>query len=312
MFTSATRTYPLAFIAAAVACTSAQAQLFRAYVSASGSDANPCTLQAPCRLLPAALNAVVDDGEIWMLDSANYNTASVDITKSVSILAVPGAVGSLVAVNDAPAVSIAVAGRKVALRNVVIGQLAGAPQNGTYGVKMTGASKLTIESSLLANLPYGGVQVIGTGTLKMINTTVRDSAAGTAVYLLNGATADISGSHMLQNFGGVRLLANSGTTTTANISDSYIGEAYYGAFSEAANGGTARILMTRSSITDSYFALYCTGGGNSTISFGSSLIANNEYPYWKDDSCTAIYTAGNNQINAYAHTYGALTPLTLR
>jgi hypothetical protein len=130
--------------------------------------------------------------------------------------------------------------------------------------------------------------------------------------LLNGATAEISGSHMLQNFGGVSLLANSGTTTTASISDSYIGEAYYGAFSEAANGGTARILMTRSSITDSYFALYCTGGGNSTVSFGSSLIANNEYAWWKDESCSAIYTAGNNQLNVNVRTYGVLTPLALR
>jgi hypothetical protein len=47
--------------------------------------------------MPAALAAVADGGQIWMLDSANYNTSPVVIAKSVSILAVPGAVGSLVA-----------------------------------------------------------------------------------------------------------------------------------------------------------------------------------------------------------------------
>src|SRR6185503_13920086 len=81
----------LLFLALGLAA-SAHAQLFRAYLSGSGSDTNPCTLVAPCRLLPAALNAVASGGEIWMLDSANYNSSTVNITKSVSILAIPGVV----------------------------------------------------------------------------------------------------------------------------------------------------------------------------------------------------------------------------
>ena len=80
----------------------AHALLFRAYVASDGNDANPCTLAAPCRLLPAALTAVASGGEIWMLESANYNTATVNINKSVSILAVPGAVGSIVATARGP------------------------------------------------------------------------------------------------------------------------------------------------------------------------------------------------------------------
>ena len=87
----------LALVIALLLCATAHAQLFRAYLAPTGSDANPCTLQQPCRLLPAALTAVADGGEIWMLDSANYNSSSVNITKSVTILAVPGALGSVVA-----------------------------------------------------------------------------------------------------------------------------------------------------------------------------------------------------------------------
>src|SRR5258706_4304709 len=75
----------------------ASAGLFRTYLSVNGSDANACTLPSPCRLLPAALAAVNDGGEIWMLDSANFNTTTVSITKSVTILAVPGALGGVVA-----------------------------------------------------------------------------------------------------------------------------------------------------------------------------------------------------------------------
>src|SRR5262245_32044830 len=84
----------------ALASTAASAQLFRAYLASDGSDANPCTLPLPCRLLPAAHTAVANGGEIWMLDSANYNAGQIVITKSVSIQAIPGVMGSLVGANN--------------------------------------------------------------------------------------------------------------------------------------------------------------------------------------------------------------------
>ena len=55
----------------ATATFPAHAQIFRAYLTLDGNDANPCRLQLPCRLFPAALTAVQSGGEIWMLDSAN-------------------------------------------------------------------------------------------------------------------------------------------------------------------------------------------------------------------------------------------------
>ena len=62
----------LALIAAfCLAGATAHAQSFRTYLASYGSDTNPCSVTAPCRLLPAALNAVADGGDIWMLDSAN-------------------------------------------------------------------------------------------------------------------------------------------------------------------------------------------------------------------------------------------------
>jgi hypothetical protein len=156
----------------------AQAQAFRAYLAPTGSDANPCSLAAPCRLLPAALAAVVSGGEIWMLGSANYNTATVTIGKSVSVLAVPGAVGSVVATGG-PAISIAAAGLKVALRNLVIVPL---PASGaTLGIYMTGASELTIEDSLIANLPGIGMHVLGIRTARVSASRGRRSWGTTEV-----------------------------------------------------------------------------------------------------------------------------------
>lgn len=111
----------VAIVALLGASGAAHAQgLFRAYLSSTGSDANACTVAAPCRLLPAALTAVANGGEIWILNSANYNTAPVAITKSVSILAIPGVVGSLIATGASSALDIDTPGVRVALRNLVI------------------------------------------------------------------------------------------------------------------------------------------------------------------------------------------------
>jgi hypothetical protein len=161
-----------AFAATLLLSATAQAQLFRAYLASDGSDANACILSAPCRLLPAALAAVADGGEIWMLDSANYNAATVTVGKSVSILAVPGAVGSVVAIGG-PAISITASGLKVALRNLVVVPFPGG--GGTNGIDMTGASTLTIEHSVIANLPSNAVRVVGAGKLKIANTIIRNN-----------------------------------------------------------------------------------------------------------------------------------------
>ena len=73
---------------------SSHAQLFRAYLATYGADTNACTVVAPCRLLPAALAAVANNGEIWMVDSGNFNSGTVNVTKNVKIQAVPGRWGA--------------------------------------------------------------------------------------------------------------------------------------------------------------------------------------------------------------------------
>src|SRR4051812_29537629 len=95
----------LCLLAAAVPSQAA----FRAYVSINGTDNPNCSLGAPCRLMAAAMTAVADGGEIWLLDSGNFNLVTVDVTKSVSIDAVPGAIGSILALNG-PAFRLATAG----------------------------------------------------------------------------------------------------------------------------------------------------------------------------------------------------------
>ena len=50
----------------------AQAQSPRTFVSAAGSDGNPCSFTAPCRHFQAAVNATSLGGEVDALDPAGY------------------------------------------------------------------------------------------------------------------------------------------------------------------------------------------------------------------------------------------------
>ena len=290
----------------------AHAGVFRAYISSTGNDANACTLQAPCRLLSAALAAVNDGGEIWMLDSANYNTATVNIAKSVSILAVPGAVGSVLAING-PAISITTDNIAVALRNLVIVPLPGG--GGTNGVEMVAASKLTIEGSLIANHGSLGVFASGTGKLEIANTIIRNNTLH-AVEIENGMTADIASTKMLYNgWYGVRVFTTSAVNTKATVSDSVIAGNFNASGGVSCNlgygaSGTASIFVTRSTIHNAYAALVADigfGTGSTLITVSDSMIANNNNAWYQSGGGSVIRSMGNNHI---ADNFGSVGTLT--
>ena len=175
----------LTALVAFVACPTAQAQLFRAYVSSTGLDTNPCSLQQPCRLLPAALTAVADGGEIWMLDSANYNASQVNVTKSVTILALPGAMGSLVATSGGSAILINTAGVKVNLRNLVIVHLTSSAQ----GISFGSGSQLAVSDCEITNVQGSGIFANAAGGVVVVkNTVIRGPGSSNGLRLAVPAT----------------------------------------------------------------------------------------------------------------------------
>ena len=315
MSTRTTLRCTVAFLAALLLSGYAHAQLFRAYLASDGNDANPCTLAQPCRLLPAALAAVAHGGEIWMLDSANYNTATVTIGKSVSILAIPGTVGSVVATGG-PAISITAASLEVALRNLVLVPLPGA--GGTEGVSMTGASSLTIEQSVIANLPSHGVLVDGTGAVKIADTIIRNNG-GVAVGLLGGASATIATTQMLGNAaGGLIAYGTSAATMAASVADSVVsgGPQGYGLRAHSAiAGAVTRIFVTRSTIEGASLGLFCSteGLGIAYVTVSYTTVTDNGRGWYIDGALAAIRSLGNNHIadNTNA-SVGSLTAAALQ
>jgi len=304
---------PRLFLALALlAAATAHAQLFRAYLTSDGNDANPCTLPQPCRLLPAALSAVADKGEIWMLDSANYNTGTVTIGKSVAILAIPGAVGSIVALNGGPAISITAADLVIALRNVVIGPVAGATP-GTHGIHMTGASSLSVENSLIANLPVDGIKATGAGTVTVSGSTLRN-IENRAINLTDGPSVTIAASRFIDNFVSVSAFGSTTGTTAAAINDSTITGSAYCAVHANTSAATAiaRIAVLRSTVERSTYALCVTTNGppgTTELSLGSSLVFNNDQSWYVLGGGTVLLSLGNNQVTGNNSATGTLTLL---
>jgi hypothetical protein len=105
----------------------------------------------------------------------------------VTILAVPTALGSVVA-SGGSAISIATAGVKVALRNLVIVPLGA---GGIHGVFMSAGTSLTVENCVIANLPQAGILVDALAILRVVDTTIRDNGSY-GIAMLNGARGTVT------------------------------------------------------------------------------------------------------------------------
>jgi hypothetical protein len=179
---------------------------------------------------------------------------------------------------------------------------------------MTGSSNLTIEASLIANLPEKAVWVVGGGVLNVADSTLRNNAGG-GIVLWGGARAVVASSRLLGNFHGVTLSGESaGTTTSASISDCVISGAYVGVVSDTLVAATVRASVARSTIERSAYALSAMTGGTgiAEIEIGGNQIAGNDYAWFVNGTGAAIRTAQNNQIGVAQLVTGTLSPQPLQ
>jgi hypothetical protein len=319
----------------AIAAAPAQAQIFRAYLTLDGSDSNPCTLASPCRLLPAALAAVADGGEIWMLDSANYNTGPVTVSKSVTLLAVPGALGSVVALGG-DALVISTTG-VVTLRNLNILPFPGNVNQ--KGVNKNGAGSLTIQDCNIFGFSNGvGVYLVGAVNATVTRTVFRDNALGLAGtdgpivgisdslfanhagYAAYGAanaassTVRLSVSRSVMRNSGIGVAVDSQGTGTAahlDLSDSRI-EGSGSAGSDgvqvfATAGATALGSVTGSVISGTEFAVKSVGAATTKVFVSGSTITDNTNGLIQLDPAI-LESAGNNNVrNNTSNTVGTVT-----
>jgi hypothetical protein len=235
------------------AASRADAGLFRAYISLNGNDGNPCTLQQPCRLLPAALAAINDGGEIWMLDSANYNTSPVGITKSVTILAIPGALGSVVA-SGGDAIDIAAANVRVTLRNLVVLNFSA----GAHGINFSNGGRLAVEECEIYGIPQDAIHVTATDSGLVVKNTAIHNVGGAGVFIAGsvsaGVTAALEHVSLFSDNTGVAVASSASVT----LNDSLINNTNTGVSASEAGGGGTRMTINNTVIRASTTAITLT------------------------------------------------------
>src|SRR5271169_2444507 len=127
----------------------AQALAARTFLSATGSDSNNCAnVVTPCRHLATAYAATAANGEIYVLDPANYG--SLTITGPVSIEGhgwasiAPTSGNAAITINANP-------GDKINIIGVV---LDGTAIASTKGIQFNSGGSLTVRDSVIRN--FGG------------------------------------------------------------------------------------------------------------------------------------------------------------
>jgi hypothetical protein len=323
---------PSVFLATALVCSlfAAPAQAAgaaRTFLSAAGSDSNNCiNVLTPCRHLATAYAATAADGEIYVLDPANYG--SLTITHGVSIEGhgwasiAPVANGNAITINANP-------GDKINIIGVV---LDGTALANTNGILFNSGGSLTVADSVVRNFSLDGIRVPPTsGTLMLLLTDVVVSDnSGLGIRISPSGTASVAGLIKRATLGGNLfggIVADGSLATTSNIDVTIVDSAAVGAptggpsslssngigFQAISASGAANTTMYLKNVTANNFATGVHADNEAIVRITRSAFTRNEFGVNDAGivSPGAIYTFGDNDIGGNQFDVGgALTPVS--
>jgi hypothetical protein len=234
-----------AALAAVLQAAPAQALVARTFLSAAGSDSNNCAnVLTPCRHLAAAYAATAPNGEIYVLDPANYG--SVTITGPVSIEGHGWA--SIAPVSGSAAITInANTGDKINVIGVV---LDGTNLATTTGIQFNSGGTLIVRDSVIRNFTQNGINFTPAAASKLLvgNTLVSDNGGNGIAISANlvAVIAVISRVDLENNVSsGLNVGANQGGAANVTIGDSVSATNATGI--TASNGSGGSIVVVRNS-----------------------------------------------------------------
>ena len=161
------------FAALSIQSGSALAQT-RVFVSGQGSDANPCSVAAPCRSFQQAHNTVIAGGEIVALDAAGYGALA--ISKAVTVTAI-GIEASITSNSTSPvAISISAgANDVVAIRGLTL--ISGFTSG--VALQINSAKSVAVRDTSVSGFPFDGITISPTANLDVELRDVTSNNNGT-------------------------------------------------------------------------------------------------------------------------------------
>jgi hypothetical protein len=299
---------PFAVLAAVVftcALHAAPAQAQRVFVSATGSDGNPCTFASPCRSFQHAHDTMAPNGEIDVLDPAGYG--AVTITKAISIQG-HGFSGITVA-SGATGITINAGSSDAITLNGLIIDGAGVGYNGI--VLNSGGSLTVTDCTLQHFIRNGSTNDTGNGILMqptsgtldftITNTTAVNNGFIGINYYTRGGSPSAYGviDHVVTNanFDGMNVntfISSGGTTVVAVSNSTASNNSSVGIYVN--NGPTTKVTIDNVSITGNDQGIVAFGGTVNVL-LGRSVISGNNTGIVNGTSPNTFYTYGDNRIN---------------
>jgi hypothetical protein len=276
----------------------AQAAAARTFVSAAGSDSNNCTnVATPCRHLATAYAATAANGEIYVLDPANYG--SLTITGPVSIEGHGWA--SIAPVSGNAAITISAnPGDKINIIGVV---LDGTAIANTFGINFVLNGSLTVRDSVIRNFSGDGINFQPfSSTLSQLfvsNTLISDNGShGISIGPGgSGTTSGILDHVQMENNVGAGLLAIGSQATNVTVSDCVsANNANAGIFSDSVSGALVNIMVRNSTIANNGSDGLEAQGTGATVRVTRSTITGNANG-WDNSTGGVVLSYGDNNID---------------
>jgi hypothetical protein len=277
----------------------AQALNTRSFISALGSDANPCTRPLPCRTLQTAHNNTSAGGEINMLDPAGYGV--VTITKSISIvndgvgsagILVPS-LGTGIIINADPTDVINLRG--LIIEGTVVG---------STGIRFNSGWQLNITNCVVRGLTDDGIAFVPNTTSIDANLAVSNSYFAYSTNAINvapsGSGTTLVALNRVEMHGssyGFIINGSGGTgkiTATLTDSQSNFNGPGIAVFSNTGQA-QAQIMMTRSVTTNNNVGVQVSGA-LATVRLAQSTVTGNANGYMLA-SGGSLVSYGDNYID---------------
>jgi hypothetical protein len=271
----------------------------RTFVSAAGSDSNNCAnVATPCRHLASAYAATAANGEIYVLDPANYG--SLTITGPVSIEGHGWA--SIAPVSGSAAITInASPGDKINIIGVV---LDGTAVANTSGIVFNTGGSLAVRDSVIRNFTFSGIIFQPTSSsssqIFVSNTLVADNGAdGIVINSAGSGTTNGAVDHVaMENNALVGLAVATGSqTVNVTLSDSVIANGVgSGVTAESLGGGTIGVMVRNSTIANNSANGLQADNTGATIRVTRSTITGNGSG-WATSFSAVVLSYGDNNID---------------
>jgi hypothetical protein len=300
---------PSAFFgAAAVAAVCAAALLgsapaaaqTRVFVSGSGSDANPCSLGAPCRSFQQAHNTVAAGGEIVALDAAGYGPLVINKSVTVTAIGIEASITS----NSTNHFGIVIngTGAVVAIRGLTLISGFTGPSD---GIDIDAAASVTIRDCSISGFPNAGIALPLANNLdvELRDVTANNNgtygidivpgASGKMTLLIADSSFSGNGSHGIfidGSFSTGTLNATLNASVAGNGGDGLLAQSFTGA-------AQAVVMVTASKLVNNLSSGLSASGSKVTVLVDRTQISGNVGNGWEAVSSATVNSYKNNEVN---------------